>query len=533
MTGWRTLLAVAVRRDRVRLTVWVLAIVAVLAGSAASTSQLYPTRASLAQIARGLADTPPTLAFYGPAAQLDTVGGIVMWKPGGLLLVLTGLFALLTVVRPTRADEEVGLAELTGAGAVGRTAPLLAALLLATGAAIALGVLIALGLAATGAGGVGAVGAGLSFTATGFVFAGVGAVAAQLGGTARSAHGLAGGVLGASYALRAVADGEPSVGWLAWLSPIGWVQRLQPYAAQPRWWVVLLPLVAAVALSALAVELRARRDLGAALLADRPGPARAATTLSGPLGLAWRLHRVALLAWAGGCAVLGALAGWLASSIGSLVGDDPSVRDLFAKLGGREGLADSYLSTSFGLLGVTVSAYAVLTVVRLGAEEESGRVEPLLAAAVSRWRVLGSQVAVAAGGVVVLVLAMGLACGIARGTATHQLGAQVGRDLAAGLSQAPAAWLLAAVAALVVGWRPRWVPLVWAVFAIVVVLGQLGEVLGLPRWLQDLSPYAHLPHLPAASVPAADLAPLLVLTALAAGATLLARAAYRRRDLPA
>jgi deoxyribodipyrimidine photo-lyase len=53
------------------------------------------------------------------------------------------------------------------------------------------------------------------------------------------------------------------------------------------------------------------------------------------------------------------------------------------------------------------------------------------------------------------------------------------------------------------------------------------------RWLRGLSPYSHLPHLPAASVPGSDLVPLAVLVAIAAGLTLVGLAAYRRRDIPA
>ena len=533
MTGWRQLLAIAGRRDRVRLAVWLVSLAGVMAGSAASTAALYSTRASLEQIARGLADTPATLALYGPAAQLDTIGGIVMWKPGGLALVLAGLLAILTVVRHTRAEEEAGRAELTGAGAVGRLAPLAAALSLAALTALALGLLVGLGLALTGAGGLGAVGAGLSFTATGLVFAGVGAVAAQVSLTGRAASGLAGGVLAASYAVRAVADGELAVRWLSWLSPIGWVQRLEPYADRPHWWVLALPVLTTAGLVLLAGRLRMGRDLGAALLGSRPGPARAGSALSGPFGLAWRLQRLTVLWWAVGCAALGGLVGWLAASVAQLAGDGSGVRDLLAKLGGRQGLADSYLSTSFGFLGVAASAYAVLAVLRLRAEEEDGRVEPLLAGGVSRARLLGSHLSTAVGGSLAMVLAMGLACGLTRGIDTGDLGGQVGRDALAGLAQAPVAWLLAGLAAALLGLRPRWVGATWVVFAAAVVLGLLGEVLGLPRWLQDLSPYAHLPHLPASSVPGADLVALAVLVGLGGALALLGAVGYRRRDVPA
>lgn len=532
MTATMALLRVALRRDRVRLALWLVALAGVLAGSAASTVRLYPTHAELADLAAGLADTPATLAFYGPAAQLDTIGGVVMWKPGGILLVLTGLMAILTVVRHTRAEEEAGRAELLGAAAVGRLAALGSALSLAAGAAVTLGVLVTAGLAANRAGGAGAVGAGLSFTATGFVFAAVAAVTAQLCITGRAAAGLAGAVLAASYGLRAVADGEPRVSWLAWLSPIGWVQRLEPYAGQPRWWVLLLPLGLALALGAVAVWLQARRDLGAAVFGSRRGRSTASGALDGPAGLVWRQQRTSLVSWVVGGATLGALAGWLAASVGSLVDAGSSAADLLAKLGGRQGLADSYLSTTFAFLGVGASAFAVLTVLRLRSEEEDGRVEPVLAGGVGRVRLLLTQLGGAAGGALAVVLAMGVTCGLARGYDTGDVSAQLGRDLLAGLVQAPAAWLLAALAAALVGLRPRWTSLSWVVLALAVGLGQLGALLGLPQWLRDLSPYSHVPLLPAASVPASDLAPLVVLTLLAVALAVVAATSYRRRDIP-
>ena len=134
------------------MTAWLVGIAVVMAGSAASTRKLYPTHAELAALARTIQGTRATLAFYGPALQLDTVGGVVLWKPGGIALVLAGLLGLLTVVRHTRAEEEVGRAELAGAGAVGRLAPLAAALALALAAELALGLLVGLGLAVGGRG---------------------------------------------------------------------------------------------------------------------------------------------------------------------------------------------------------------------------------------------------------------------------------------------------------------------------------------------------------------------------------------------
>ena len=68
----------------------------------------------------------------------------------------------------------------------------------------------------------------------------------------------------------------------------------------------------------------------------------------------------------------------------------------------------------------------------------------------------------------------------------------------------------------------------WAVLVVCVVEGFLGSVLGLPRWLQDLSPFERVPQLPAASL---TLLPLIVMSAVAAGLTLIGLTGLRRRDI--
>jgi ABC-2 type transport system permease protein len=182
---------------------------------------------------------------------------------------------------------------------------------------------------------------------------------------------------------------------------------------------------------------------------------------------------------------------------------------------------------------VAASAYAILAVLRLRGEEEAGRVEPLLAAAVSRRRLIASHLILSLGGVTGLLAVLGAAAGLTRGIGDGQPAGQIGRLLIAGLVLAPAAWLLAGVALLLIGLLPRWTAMTWAVFGLAVVLGPLGAALDLPTDVQDLSPYTHLAHLPAASMPGSAVVGLASLTLLAAIAVAGGLLGYRRRDIPA
>ncbi len=105
------------------------------------------------------------------------------------------------------------------------------------------------------------------------------------------------------------------------------------------------------------------------------------------------------------------------------------------------------------------------------------------------------------------------------------------RDLAAaGLAQLPAALLVGAVVVAVTGLVPRWAGAVsWSLLLAVLMVGPLfGPALGLPAWVQDLSPFTHVPKAPAAEVTAA---PLIVLLGVCCALAAVGLLAFRRRDL--
>ena len=153
----------------------------------------------------------------------------------------------------------------------------------------------------------------------------------------------------------------------------------------------------------------------------------------------------------------------------------------------------------------------------------------MLATAVSRIRWAGSHLLVVAGGSAVVLATGGLVAGLAHGLRAGDLGGELPRILGGALVQLPAVWVMAAVGAALFGLLPRLVVgLTWAVLAVVLSITTLGEPLQLSRWLLDLSPFAHLPKLPAAAFTATPLAWLLATAAVLAAAGL---AAFRRRDL--
>ncbi|WP_320784598.1 ABC transporter permease [Streptomyces sp. CRN 30] len=523
LTGTRVLAGFVLRRERVRVAVWTTAVPLLVLLTAASVKGLYPTQHDLDVAARASEDNAASIAFNGPPLALDTLGGEVAFQTGSLGLVLVALMTLFTVGRQTRGEEEAGRAELVRSMAVGRHANAAAALIVAVAMNVVVGVLLTAGLIAMDLPVSGSAVFGASFCALGLVFAGATTVLAQISENTRVVHGGAGALLGLAFLLRAV--GDIGDGTVSWLSPLGWVQKARPYAGE-RWWPLLIAAGCAVATVVVAAVLAGRRDLGAGLVAPRPGPERAAPALGRPLGLARRLQRGALLGWSCAVFLAGAAYGWVADDVEDFVSDNDTMRDIITGYGGAD-LTDAYLSRSLLTVALLGAGFAVQSALLPRGEETALRAEPVLATPVSRRRWVGSHLMVAMGGSVVVLVSAGLGTGVTYAAVSRDAG-QIPRLLGAALAYAPALWVLAGLATALYGLLPRAVVGAWALFALCLLAGLLGEVLGLPERVTGLSPFEHVPHLPAEEF---TVVPLLVLTLLAAGLTAVGQAGFRGRDV--
>jgi len=524
LAGTAGLVRLALRRDRVLIPAWVALFVAMSGFSASATVGLYPDQASRIEAANTINSTASVVALYGPIYDPSSLGALSITKMTAMYAAFMSILMVMLVVRHSRAEEETGRLELVGAGVVGRAAPLVAALLVVGGASCVLGLLSGVALMAAGLPVAGSLIFGAGWAATGLCFAAVAAVAAQLAGGGRAANGIGFTVIALAYLARAIGDlAEAGPGWLSWLSPIGWNQQVRAYAGD-RWSVLLLPLAATAVLVPVAFALRGRRDLGSGLMPDRPGPG--AGRLGSPLGLAWRLQRPLLIAWTSGSVVLAFMMGSIAHNVAGLL-DSPAVAKFVRQLGGAQGLTDAFLAAELGLMGTIIAAYGISAITRLRTEESAGRAEAVLAAATPRLRWVASHALIALAGVAWLLLVAGLATGLGHGLAVGDPG-QVLRITVAALARIPAAWLMVALVFAVWGLWPRATAFGWGAYAVFIVIGEFGQLWGLPRWAMDTSPFARSPVLPG---PEADLSGLVWLTAIAAGLLACGSAAFRRRDL--
>ena len=530
------LFAFRLRRERILLPVWIVGIAGLLLASAAAITREFggdDERTAVVALATG----NPAFLFLRGLPDGSEVGALVFFQTFAFLAVLTGLMNTFLLTRHTRADEERGRSELLRSAPIGRTATLATALLVALVADVALGLLVTAAGVAVGLAFGSAALTGAALAAVGLAFAGLAALAAQIMPSPRGANGLAAALVGGAYLVRGVGDAlgtardltHVDASWVSLLSPIGWAQATRPFSsADPL--PLLVPLAVAVVGATVALVVHARRDLGSSLVPERSG--RPFARHAGPTALAVRSQVGATVGWLVATVVIGALAGVLTPFVVEAVGANDELAALIARLapGLTVDSGDAFTVALLGIAGTLATAAGVQAVLRLRQEEAEGRAELVLAARQGRTGWFVRHVAVALASTIVVAVGGGAAAGlgfVAAGGGLDRLGV----SLAAILVHVPAGAVFIALTALAVGAAPRWaIAAGWGLLVAGLVVGQLGGLLGLPEWVQDLSPLHHVPAVPLEAV---DPWSLLAWGSGAVAVVIVAVAAFRQRDLPA
>lgn len=525
-TGTASLVRFILRRDRVRLSVWTLALVGTVAATIPALDEMFSTEEER-QGRAALMETPTGIVFGGPGYGLDdyTLGPMLVNELTMSLLIALAIMNILHIVRHTRAEEESGRAELLRSSVLGPSAQTSAALLAIALVNLLIGGFIALAMIAFELPAADSLAYGLGLGLGGLAFAAVAAVCAQVAEHARTASGLAFLAVGVFFFLRVVGDmAEPGGNALSWLSPFSWTQQTRLFD-ELRWWPLALYAGFVLALFVLAYVLAGRRDLGAGLIAARPGPADAGRALQGMFAVHLLQQRGAIITWTVAVFVFALAFGSLATEVEGMIETNP---DLAAMLGDdTDNLVAGFLGTISGYVLMGAGAYGALSVLRAWAEENAGRAELVLATAVSRIRWFGTALLVATLSTLLITVIGGLGLGVGAAI-TLEDADWIGRMMEGALAQIPAALVFGALAALLLGALPRLVPLVWAWLGYSVLVTMFGALVGLPDAMIDLSAFEILAVPPMEDFEAA---PFLIYLAAVLVAGALALAGFRRRDL--
>ncbi|MFV0428604.1 MAG: ABC transporter permease [Arachnia sp.] len=536
LTNTGALLRLDARRDRIRGTVWVLGVSIFVPYVMVAYATLLSGSQEMAGILSMVANPAMTL-FTGPgyglsealaesdlAAQVIFAG--VYW---GYVLIFVALMNILLISRHTRAEEQSGRAELLRALPSGRGAALTAALLWALVCNVALGVLVTLSLIAFESPPGSSLLLGLGTVAFGLFFGALTAVTAQLSSFSSATSGMAGAVLAAAFLVRGLGDMIAPAGehgtWLSWLSPFAWAQQTRVFV-EDRWWPILILLGCAAVLVAVAYLLAARRDFGAGMLQVRAGRSRAGAWVGSPLSVSWLILRSQAMWWSLALLLFGLMYG---AFTGAMVDAFADLPDLFRHImGGAQGALEGYLTLTTTMFHVAFAAYAVVAISKLRTEEAEGRLEPLLASPIT------SRAWVSNAAAIIAVVTVGLA--ILEGTVAGAFAVSVDGDwswmsqsIAAALVGIPAVGIVWAIAAVLYAVAPRLMGLAWIPIVAGFLISMFGDLLDLPGWARQISPFEHTPQLPTEVM---EWPPILIQTVVALGLISFAVAWIGRRDIP-
>lgn len=537
-TGTWRLIRLALRLDRLKLSVWIVGIVGAMGASASALGNLYDTVEQQTQYA---ATTAPSVVgrAFGGLVNGPSIGSIAMVELFYFTAILMAFMGTLTVIRHTRKPEESGAGELIGSGVVGRYASLSAAISVAVLANLVVAAAMCLVLnSVEGISLGGAFGFSLALALTGVAFAGIAGITAQLSESSRGANSMAGGAIGLAFVLRAVGDGmgqvapdglSASAHWLSWLSPLGWGFQIHPLTEQ-NWWIFSL-LVGFMAISVVgAFFILRHRDVGLGIIPTRAGKASASRNLANVFGLSWRLQRATLIGWGVGFVVFGLAAGGMAHEFSDFLSQSPETAEILASIGGdSDSIIDVFFGAMFSFAGITAAGYVIQSLIKLRSEETAGHLEALLSTKLGRGKWMLSHFIISVAGTLCLMLIMGVVTGLVHVMVSGEPASEILRLVQAMMVQAPALLVFAGVVAFLFGIRPRFTaPVAWAIFAGSFLILQLGTILNLPEWVTNVSPFSHTPPAPAESL---GIETLAVFAVAAAAFTIFGFISFRKRDL--
>ena len=472
----------------------------VVASSAVSYATIYKTQAERNHLEAAFGSNNATGALFGPGYQLQTVAGFTMYKSFMTLIILGAVWGLLTSTRLLRGEEDSGRWELLASGQTTRRRATAQALLGLTAGGTSLWAITTShhGSQRT------VLQSRYRHWSGPLLCSGPGRDRDHVLGRRRSRRPACrsqapsvcytAAFLGISYAARMVADSGVGLHRLIWVSPLGWVEELQPLTApQP---LALIPIVVfTLMISAMAIGLAGRRDVGASLLPDRPAHPSRVLSPSGQLGLTVRLVRSTVTGWAVAIAASALLLGLVTKGASGAISGS-SLNQVFTKLGSPGAGVDAYLGVAFLMVAVLVAFVANGQIIAARAEESGGRLDHLFARPLSRSQWFSGRLLVTTAA----LLGCGVIAGLFTwlGAASQHAGVRFTSAMSAGLNIVPPAVCILGIGALVFGVWPRATSIAtygvlgWSLLAEIV-----GGIGSLNHWVLDTSVFHQMSAAPA------------------------------------
>lgn len=523
--GTNAMIKLAFKRDRIIVPIFVLFIVLIMVGTAATFVNLYSDAAVRYALYLQMQNNFSFIAILGSVLD-PSVGGLTAWRVGIPGSIIIGLISIFLIIRHTRSEERKGRLELLYSASVGRQAALTSALITSFGVNLIVTIITALGLVGLGLEVTSSMVFALSIGLFGCLISSITAVAVQLTESSGDARYLTIGLLVGFYMLRVVGWDSGSFTWISWLSPFGWVHYTRAFAGNDLW-VFGIFLIFIAGLTITAYWLSSIRDVGSGIITQRPGPRRASKSLKSSLALAWRLHKGMLIFWVLIFVLMGVFLGFTAQSVNELISSNPQFLRLITQIANSDPV-DSYFTFVFAFLGIGFAVYAILATSKLWSQESQRYSEMLLTNSVSRGKWAVSNLIFAVLGPAVVIILFSLVLGLTYGFISGDISIDLPRIVLASLAYLPAVWMLTGITMLLFGLLPRLTSLSWAALGLFLLVDLLGEFFDFDEWILNLSPFTHVPKLLAGDTLNTSLGWLFIMAAVLIVVGVMG---YRRRDI--
>ncbi len=491
LLGYGKYFRFTLRHNRMRYLVWSGIIVFLIAYVGAYYKSMFDTQAKLDEFAK-VGSAPGMVAMVGKISNMATMGGAVWTKIWMFSALTLGIGMVFQVTKGARADEENGRTELFRSRPFGIHTTLASVVSGALLLCLVIGILTALAsiglkLDPPGTGVTGSIIFGLSITAIGWLGVGIGALTNQLSASASIANSAGSIVMVAFYCMRMIGD-MGSNDTLAWLSPIGWGEKMEPWAYN-RGWLILPVILLTAASIAVAFVIEARRDYGSGVLQEKKGKSEATRLMNRSWGLLLHLYKGSIIGWSIGIAISGLMFGSVANSMLDLLADAdvPMLKGT-----GMEALM-GLLLCFIGLVSVVLP---MLIMTGLRSDEAKGLLESQLAGGISRSRMVLERYLVGTIVTALLLLLGGASFGLAYGAVVNDM-SQVGRLAIDALIYLPGIMAITSVVVLLFGLFPRaTIPVTWFIYGMMYFAVLLSDALKLPQWMLNIMPFIGTPRVP-------------------------------------
>lgn len=516
-----------IKREYVKLTIWLLSLIATTVATAFAFSGLYQSDSERQLMAETM-ENPAMKALIGRGFGLDnyTNGAMLSHEMLVMTMIVVAIMSILLVNRLTRQDEENQQLELLLALPIGRLAPsfsAVAVLFLANGL-LAILTTISLGvLQLDSIDFIGSLSYGSALATSGIFFGAITLLTAQLSNNQRGSMMLSYLVLGVSYMIRAVGDAGDL--WITYLSPLGLLQETQAYVNN-YFWPQLIILALSLIIISLSMWLREKRDLGSGLLPDRNGKASASAFLKTTPGLILTLQKVPLISWTVGMILMGVSYGSVLGDLDAFLTENDIIQQI---LGSHEGysLTEQFIAIILKVMAILSTIPVLMVFHRLKSEETKGRLDLSLARPVSR---LSLYIWYSIISVLTSVFLLGLAIVSLAGTNAYVLetGIDFSTLVSANLVYLPAVWVVLGVMSALFGISGKYDGFTWLYLLFAFLMIYLGDLLDFPNWLMSLSPFHWIPELP---VDELTMKPLVSLTVISILLFVIGGYGFMKRDI--